>query len=236
MIKMISLVIIQIISIIGGVLSAINMTRTLNERKIYSSQTKNLFLNVLNYSLASNELLIYHLNTSNAPVKTMEVYVTELETMKINYQLLNSIDLTKVSIHYQKNIQGYMYHYQRYLVSVEEYLKRLKNRSDYLKEILEGKHKYESIAFTKFISGNQETLEQAKQEFLNSEYGIDYILIEDGSVLKSLFLNFLEESRSLFQDILQATESGKISQHVEIQQIFTEFFAKNLEIKKEVSS
>lgn len=61
------------------------MTRTLNERKIYSSQTKNLFINVLHYSLASNELLLYHLNTSNSPVKTIEVYTTELETMRINY-------------------------------------------------------------------------------------------------------------------------------------------------------
>ncbi|MBO1101771.1 hypothetical protein [Enterococcus hirae] len=68
------------------------MTRTLNERKIYSSQTKNLFFNVLHYSLASNELLLYHLNTSNVPVKTIEVYTTEV------------IDLSKVSIPYQKNI------------------------------------------------------------------------------------------------------------------------------------
>lgn len=110
------------------------MTRTLNERKIYSSQTKSLFINVLHYSLASNELLLYHLTTSNSPVKTIEVYTTELETMRINYQLLDAIDLSKVSIPYQKNIQGYMYHYQRYLVCVEEYLKRIKQRSDYIKE------------------------------------------------------------------------------------------------------
>ncbi|EOA3452797.1 hypothetical protein ACH0GB_002944 [Enterococcus hirae] len=232
MIKMIGLVIIQIISIIGGVLSAISMTRTLNERKIYSSQTKNLFLNVLHYSLASNELLLYHLNTSNAPVKTIEVYTTELETMRINYQLLDAIDLSKISIPYQKNIQGYMYHYQRYLVCVEEYLKRIKRRSDYIKEVLEGKHEYHFIDFTQFVSENQESLEQAKQEFVNSEYGIDYILIEDGSVLKAHFLEFLEESRVLFQDILQATETGTISPQVEIQQVFTEYFTKNQSLRE----
>ncbi|HFD1766134.1 TPA: hypothetical protein ACF1UP_002589, partial [Enterococcus hirae] len=217
MLKTISLAISPIISIVGGVLSAISMTRTLNERKIYSSQTKNLFLNVLHYSLSSNELLLYYLNTSNAPVKTIEVYTTELETIRINYQLLDAIDLSKVSIPYQKNIQGYMYHYQRYLVCVEEYLKRIKQRSNYIKEILEGKHEYQFIDFTQFVSENQETLEQAKQEFINSEYGIDYILIEEGSILKSHFLTFLEESRELFQDILQATEAGTISSQVEIQ-------------------
>ncbi|MEX1447725.1 hypothetical protein [Enterococcus sp. C76] len=203
------------------------MTRILNERKIYNFQTKKLFFNVLHCSLASNELLLYHLNTSNSPVKTIEVYTTELETMRINYQLLDAIDLSKVSIPYQKNIQGYMYHYQRYLVCVEEYLKRIKRRSDYIKEILEGKHEYQSIDFTQFISENQESLEQAKQEFVNSEYGMDYILIEEGSVLKSHFLAFLEDSRELFQDILQATETGTISPQVEIQQVFTEYFAKN---------
>lgn len=196
------------------------MTRTLNERKIYSSQTKNLFFNVLHYSLASNELLLYHLNTSNAPVKTIEVYTTEV------------IDLSKVSIPYQKNIQGYMYHYQRYLVCVEEYLKRIKRRSDYIKKVLEGKHEYHFIDFTQFASENQESLEQAKQEFVNSEYGIDYILIEDGSVLKAHFLAFLEESRVLFQDILQATEAGTISSQVEIQQVFTEYFTKNQSLRE----
>lgn len=119
------------------------MTRTINERKIYSSQTKNILLNVLHYSLTSNELLLYHLNTSNAPVKTIEVYT-----------------------------------------------------------------------------------------FVNSEYGIDYILIEDGSVLKAHFLVFLEESRVLFQDILQATEAGIISSQVEIQQVFTEYFTKNQSLRE----
>lgn len=208
------------------------MTRTINERKIYSSQTKNFLLNVLHYSLTSNELLLYHLNTSNAPVKTIEVYTTELETMIINYQLLDAIDLSKVFIPYQKNIQGYMYHYQRYLVCVEEYLKRIKRRSDYIKEVLEGKHEYHFIDFTQFVSENQESLEQAKQEFVNSEYGIDYILIEDGSVLKAHILAFLEESRALFQDILQATEAGTISSQVEIQQVFTEYFTKNQSLRE----
>lgn len=179
------------------------MTRTLNERKIYSSQTKNLFLNTI-----------------------------ELETMRINYQLLDAIDLSKVSISYQKNIQGYMYHYQRYLVCVEEYLKGIKRRSDYIKEILEGKHEYYFIDFTQFVSENQESLEQAKQEFVNSEYGIDYILIEEGSILKSHFLAFLEESRELFQDILQTTEAGTISSQVDIQQVFTEYFTKNQSLRE----
>lgn len=208
------------------------MTRTINQRKNYSFYTKSLFLNVLHYSLASNELLLYHLNTSNSPVKTMEVYVTELETMKINYQLLDAIDLSKVSISYQKNIQGYMYHYQRYLVCVEEYLKRIKRRSDYIKEILEGKHEYHFIDFTQFVSENQESLEQAKQELVNSEYGIDYILIEDGSVLKAHLLAFLEESRALFQNILQVTEAGTISSQVEIQQLFTEYLTKNHSLRE----
>ncbi|HHB0714504.1 hypothetical protein [Enterococcus faecium] len=68
------------------------MTRTLNERKIYSSQTKNLFLNVLHYSLASNELLLYHLNTSNAPVKTIEVYGLAENTRDFNHGM-NRIQL-----------------------------------------------------------------------------------------------------------------------------------------------
>ena len=218
-----------IISVFGGILGTVSMIRTLKERKIYSRQVRSLFIEVLNYSLASNESLLNLLLTSGGPVKTYEIYSLEIEAMKSNLLSISKVDLSRVTDVYQNNIQSYLYQYRRYTSNVEEYLIRLRKRSDYIKEVMEGKHEFRSIHMECFDGDSNE----AMKEFLSSEYGIDYILVEEEGIIKQNFISFLKEGRALLKEILNTVEKEQSSEKLDMQSLYEELLEENKKIETE---
>lgn len=227
-------VVTTVLSVIGGTLSAVNMMRTLRERTNYRKQTKNLFSQVLLYSLASNELLLNLVLTADSPVKTYEIYSLEIEGMQSNLMILSKIDLSRVTITDQKNIHGYMYHYRKYINYVEEYLIRLKKRSDYMKEVIDGEHEFRSIRLN-FVNGEESeaSKKQAMNDLIHNDYGIDYIIVEEDSEIQQNFVDFLKGWRQFFQEVLESTESTTISQLADIETTYNEYLKANSEIEAE---
>lgn len=217
-----------IVSVIGGTLSVFSMLRTLRERKIYSQQVRTLFMQVLDYSLTTNEAFLNDLWLASEPVKTYEVYFMEIEAMKNNLALVSKIDLSRVTEIYQKNIQAYLYLYLKYIGCAEEYLIRLKKRSDYLKEVMENKHDYRSIRFDLIESDSDNPIE----DFLHSEYGVDYIIVEQGSVIQKDFIELLENLRITLQELLATTQKEKISQASDIKSIYLNLLSQNEELNE----
>lgn len=212
-----------LISVIGGTLAAVNMIRILRERKIYSTQVRSLFIQVLLYSLTSNEALVNCLLRASDPVKTYEVYSIELSAMKNQLVLLDKVDLSKVTTVYQKNIQAYLYQYRKYLSCAEEYLCRLKKRSDYLKDLMKNEHEFRSVQ----INVLETDSEDAIKEFLDSEYKIDYLLVESDSVIQREFIELLENLRTILQELLEATKNETISQATDIESLYLDFLHQN---------
>ena len=222
------------VSLIGGVLSGINIAKSLGERRIHSRQIKSLFVQILTYSLATNEQLLNSLHNSNNPAKTYEVYSHELESMKRNLSLILPVDLSKVSPVYQNNIQGYIYQYGKFINTAEEYLIRLKNKSDHNKEILQDKHNGKRIKINSenFSSDEGESPEEIVASLIKNEYGIDYLIIEEESKIKNSFISLLIELRYVLQEMLESTEAKHISKQTDIQSVYHDFLAKNQEFEK----
>ena len=227
-----------IVSAIGGTLAAINVVRSLNERRIYSRQIKSLFVQVLTYSLATNELLLDLLHVSDRTGKTYEVYSHELESMKRNLSLILSVDLSKVSSVYQNNIQGYIYQYGKYINCVEEYLIRLKKRSDYNKEIFKGNIEGKAIRVNSenFRSVDGQQPEEIVNELLDSEYKIDYLIVESNSKIQKSFVQLLIDLRIVLQEMLQSTKKGRRSEQTDIQSVYSKFLVKNQDYEKTVDN
>lgn len=222
------------VSLIGGVLSLFNIAKSLGERRNYSRQIKSLFVQILTYSLATNEQLLNTLHNSNNPAKTYEIYLHELESMKRNLSLILPVDLSKVSRVYQNNIQGYIYQYGKFINTAEEYLIRLKNKSDHNKEILQEKHNGKRIKINSesFSSDEGETPEEIVASLIKNEYGVDYLVVEQESKTKNSFISSLIDLRYVLQEMLESTERKKYSKQTDIQSVYHDFLAKNQVFEK----
>lgn len=190
--------------------------QTLNVEDKYNHQSEQLLLNSINYSLATNELLIEKLLNSSNPVKTYEQYYVEYLTTQTNYAFVETIDLSRLYDVNRVNTLGYMYFYQQYLATMEVALTRLKDRSDVLKEMLENG---EDIT----IDGDVEMLREMK----NSEYKVDWILVENDSTVQQSFVQMLLDSRGMLTQLKEGVINKVEAEGADIERIYQEALERN---------
>ena len=168
-----------------------------------------------------NKLLSY-----GDPVKTLEQYAVEYDTAKTNYSIIEKIDLSKLKKVNMINVQGYIYFYPRYLSNMEEQLNRLKKRSDVLKNmLLEGK---EVTLTGESVDGK--SIEELKKEMLDSEYDVEWILVEDGSRILQSFVQFLIDSREMLNQIKFGIENKEEAVGADPIETYNEMLEKNEQI------
>ncbi|MHA6072624.1 hypothetical protein [Enterococcus mundtii] len=190
--------------------------QTLKVEENYNHQSEQLLLNSINYSLATNELLIEKLLNSSNPVKTYEQYYVEYLTTETNYAFVETIDLSRLYDVNRVNTLGYMYFYQQYLATMEVALTRLRDRSDVLKEMLENG---EDIT----IDGDEDTLREMK----NSEYKVDWILVENESTVQQSFVQMLLDSREMLTQLKEGVINKTEAEGADIERIYQEALQRN---------
>ncbi|MGG5343275.1 hypothetical protein [Enterococcus sp. AZ192] len=200
--------------------------KSLKSEENYNKQAEQLLLTTTNYSLAINEVLINQLMHYNDPIKTLEQYSIEHDTASANFSAIKNIDLSLLDSVNLNNTQGFIYYYTKYLSAVDESLDRLKNRSDILKQdIALGKEDRISSAELEKLTENV-----TKEEILNSEYKVDWLIIEDGSLILQNFVQYLIDSRGILLQIKEGIEDNKKAPGSDIEKTYSEYLEKNEKI------
>lgn len=200
--------------------------KALKTEKEYNKQAEALLLSTLNYSLANNEKIMNKLVYSNTPTKTFEQYYLEYKTAQTNYKIIEKIDLSQLNKVNMLNVQAYMYFYPQYLLFLDENLNRLKDRSDVLKEMINNGTEVS-------LAGEDEggkTLEEIKSELLESEYKVDWILVEERSVILQSFVQYLINSRTTLEQLKEGVEKGEVAEGIDIEKDYKEFLNQNEKI------
>lgn len=190
--------------------------QTLKVEENYNHQSEQLLLNSINFSLATNELLIEKLLNNSNPVKTYEQYYIEYLTTQTNYAFVETIDLSRLYDVNRVNTLGYMYFYQQYLANMEIALTRLRDRSDVLKEMSENG---EDIT----IDADEETLREMK----NSEYKVDWILVEKDSTVQQSFVQMLLDARGMLTQLKEGVMNKTEAEGADIERTYQEALERN---------
>lgn len=200
--------------------------KALGTEKEYNKQVEALLLSTINYSLATNEILINKLMNYNKPVKTFEQYSIEYKNAQTNFSIIEKIDLSKLTRVNMINVQGYMYFYPQYLSNMEECLNRLNNRSDVLKNMIRDGTEVTLTGKTE----DGKSIEEIKKEMLDSEYKVNWIILEGNSVILQNFVQFLINSRGMLEQLKKGVENHEEAKGVDIEKDYIDFFRENEEI------